>query len=269
MTLMSKELGRYLSLNCFTVTGKVAENIRICRSAGMKRIISSIRIWNSADRSLSASSMMSMLHLDRLQTFFLVRSSTRPGVATTTWTGSYSRTMSSLSIVPPVETITDRPQCFPNSLHTCDVCSASSRVGTRMSTWISFLVGSALFSAGITNAAVFPVPFFALARMSLPDSAIGMAFSWMGDGHSKPFSKIPMSNSRFRYRSSKSFTSVDCTSSVFTRVSAGGTFRYSFHSDVPASSAFFTCASSVSADRTGAAPVCSCCCFARANCRVW
>lgn len=50
----------------------------------------------------------------------------------------------------------------------------------------------------MTKAAVFPVPFFARARMSRPARAMGMDSSWIGDGRSKPASKMPMSSSRFK-----------------------------------------------------------------------
>lgn len=43
-----------------------------------------------------------------------------------------------------------------------------------------------LLRVGMMNEAVLPVPFFALARMSLPDRAIGIACSWIGLGLSKP-----------------------------------------------------------------------------------
>ncbi len=39
---------------------------------------------------------------------------------------------------------------------------------------------------GMAYAPVFPVPFLALARMSRPDSAMGMEASWIGDGFSQP-----------------------------------------------------------------------------------
>ena len=74
------------------------------------------------------------------------------------------------------------------------------------------------------KAAVLPVPFFARARMSRlctdasgqarqatprgerpphcrdphPVNAMGMLSSWMGEGRSKPFSKMPASSSRFK-----------------------------------------------------------------------
>ena len=50
----------------------------------------------------------------------------------------------------------------------------------------SFLDTSTRSMTGMAYAPVLPVPFFARARMSRPDSAIGMDASWMGDGFSQP-----------------------------------------------------------------------------------
>ena len=66
----------------------------------------------------------------------------------------------------------------------------------------------------MTNAAVFPVPFFARARISRLDNAIGIASSWIGEGFSNPASKIPIKSSRPRYMSSNSRPLVAVTSSV-------------------------------------------------------
>ena len=113
-------------------------------------------------------------------------------------TGWCKRMMSSFSDVPPVVTITWTPRCLPSSLVTCDVWSASSRVGTSKTAWITFLVTSVFSRTGMVNAAVLPVPFLARAKMSRPVSAIGMDSSWIGDGRSNPFSKMPMRSSRLR-----------------------------------------------------------------------
>ncbi len=53
---------------------------------------------------------------------------------------------------------------------------------------MKFLFESIFSIAGILNAAVFPVPFFARAIISLPVKAIGILSSCIGDGLSKPFS---------------------------------------------------------------------------------
>ncbi len=48
--------------------------------------------------------------------------------------GLYNLIISSFKLVPPVVTMTCRPlRCLPSSLHICDVCRASSLVGTNTS----------------------------------------------------------------------------------------------------------------------------------------
>jgi hypothetical protein len=63
---------------------------------------------------------------------------------------------------------------------------------------MAFLVWSIFSIAGILKAAVFPVPFFARASMSLPVKAMGILSSCIGDGLSKPFSYMPIKSSRFK-----------------------------------------------------------------------
>mmetsp|Transcript_12425 Transcript_12425/g.27924 ORF Transcript_12425/g.27924 Transcript_12425/m.27924 type:complete len:207 (-) Transcript_12425:84-704(-) len=196
--LISKGSRMNLFLKLATVTGNVAEKSIFCAVFGRNRVSSSQWGAKSWDRSLSASSSTMMLHLDMSATPLFAKSRIRPGVATSTCTVEYSRMMSSFRLVPPVVTITSIPRCFPSSLHTCAVCSASSRVGTSSSAWIASSFGSMRSSVGIVNAPVLPVPFFARARMSRPTSATGMLSSWIGEGASHPFSKIPNSSSRLR-----------------------------------------------------------------------
>lgn len=176
--------------------GNVAEKSITWRSLGWNERSCSITGVNSGERSLSASSMTNVGHSERSATPLLARSRILPGVPTTICTASFNRIISSFSPVPPVVTITLIPRCFPRVLHTCEVWSASSRVGTRMRAWILGLLGLIRSSVGMTKAAVFPVPFFARARMSLPVSATGIVSSWIGDGFSKPASNIPIINSR-------------------------------------------------------------------------
>ncbi|CAN8014443.1 unnamed protein product [Ixodes persulcatus] len=68
--------------------------------------------------------------------------------------------------------------------------------------------------------------------MSLPSRAMGMLASWMGEGFSQPFSKMPISSSRFRQKSSNSlpFVSVTDTSltEVFFLMSRGGITSFAF-----------------------------------------
>lgn len=73
-------------------------------------------------------------------------------------------------------------------------------------------MGLILWRQGITKAAVFPVPFFARANMSRPCSATGMLSSWIGEGLSKPASKMPIIKSRESLKSSNSKPLVFVTS---------------------------------------------------------
>lgn len=84
----------------------------------------------------------------------------------------------------------------------------------------------------MTKEAVLPVPFLALAKMSRPASAMGMDSSWIGEGFSKPASKMPINNSLFKLKSSNVLPCVVKTSSVCTLVSFAGTFSWLFQSDI-------------------------------------
>jgi hypothetical protein len=62
----------------------------------------------------------------------------------------------------------------------------------------------------------------------LPDIAIGMLASCMGEGFSQPFSKMPINSSRFKQKSSKSLPFVSVTSVVLKRVSFFGNLSWLF-----------------------------------------
>lgn len=113
---------------------------------------------------------------------------------------------------PPVVTMTFTPRCCPKVLHTCDVCKASSRVGTNIKACVFWFLGSTLSSVGMMKAAVLPVPFFARASMSRPVRATGIVASWMGEGLSNPAAWMPLRRSRLRRKSSKSRPFVFVTS---------------------------------------------------------
>lgn len=149
-------------------------NDRSCSTTGV----------NSGERSLSASSMTNVGHSLKSAIPLPARSRMRPGVPTRICTTSPSRMMSSRSVVPPVVTMTCTPVCLPSVLQTCEVWSASSRVGTRRRAWILLTLGLTRSSVGMMKAAVLPVPFLARARTSRPVRAMGMASSWMGEGRS-------------------------------------------------------------------------------------
>ena len=69
-------------------------------------------------------------------------------------------------------------------------------MGTKIKAWVFVLLGLMRSRVGITKAAVFPVPFLARAKISLPVRATGIVSSWIGDGFSNPASKMPIMSSR-------------------------------------------------------------------------
>lgn len=127
--------------------------------------------------------------------------------------------MSSRRLVPPVVAITfTPPMCLLTWMQIWLICRASSLVGTMTSAervkersplnYIShsqcsipvergdnrrFLLPcmqsffrSIRSSKGMRYAPLFPVPFLALARMSLPDKAMGMLSSYRQQKHKPP-----------------------------------------------------------------------------------
>ena len=66
--------------------------------------------------------------------------------------------MTSLRLVPPVETMHWTFMCFPSSFTKEEVCSTSSRVGTKMSPWMSRFAVEHRSSSGMAKAPVSPVP---------------------------------------------------------------------------------------------------------------
>lgn len=167
-------------------------------------------------------------HSEKSATDLEAKSKTLPGVPTNMWTGSFKRMTSSVKLVPPVVTIQLMPKCFPKVRTTWEVCKANSLVGTRIKACVLKTLGFTNCNEGMTKEAVLPVPFLALAKMSLPARAIGIDSSWIGEGFSKPASKIPINNSLFKFRSSNVLPLVLSTSSVWTRVSLTGMFKDSF-----------------------------------------
>jgi len=94
---------------------------------------------------------------------------------------------------------------YENPSSCWSICMASSRVGTitKALMWSSFFLESILWITGSKNAAVLPVPVWAEPIMSFPSIIIGMAFSWMGVGLSKPMAWMPFAKSELKLNSLK------------------------------------------------------------------
>ena len=86
---------------------------------------------------------------------------------------------------PPKITVWLTLQYFPYRAKHSSICSASSRVGVRISArtplWLGWLAASRC-KMGRAKAAVLPVPVWAQPSRSRPSSTGGMAFCWMGEG---------------------------------------------------------------------------------------
>lgn len=67
---------------------------------------------------------------------------------------------------------------------------------------------------GIKNAAVLPVPFFALAITECPSYMIGITSSWMGEGNENPLATMPIIVSFYKLKSCHYIPLVYVTSSV-------------------------------------------------------
>src|SRR5579871_1449691 len=74
-------------------------------------------------------------------------------------------------------------------------CTASSRVGHRMSTCTARKWGSVFSMAGTAKAAVLPEPVWDCPTTSWPASRMGMASAWMGEACSNPSLSIAFKSS--------------------------------------------------------------------------
>ena len=124
---------------------------------------------------------------DRLTSFSRTRSVSRPGVAISTSTpGAIFLTWLKRETPPSTSAV---ETCAPlaSMRNDSSICTASSRVGTRISARAVFgrrLLPSAMIfdRIGSAKAAVLPEPVWATPRMSRPASCAGMALTWIGFG---------------------------------------------------------------------------------------
>ena len=100
----------------------------------------------------------------------------RPGVPTTICAPLLRARICFGIDAPPntaaMATPSEQVSSFSNSPATW---SASSRVGSRISTWGRFAAGSTFCTAGMAKARVLPVPVWERPMMSLPAKSLGMA----------------------------------------------------------------------------------------------
>ena len=154
----------------------------------------------SSMRSASSSTRVSTC--ERLTWLCSIRSSRRPGVATSMSQPRSSSAICLSNLVPPTTMVARWPVWAHTTLATLSICCASSRVGvtTRAKGPRRLFVARSVpsspamrCSVGSVNAAVLPVPVWAEATTSRPSSTRGMAPAWTGVGSVKPSASTPAS----------------------------------------------------------------------------
>ena len=185
-----------LAASACTSGAKVAENSSVCRLAGSS---ASTRCNSSAkpkSSKRSASSSTKCCTSARRTAFWSIRSSKRPGVATTMSAPPRSAIICGLTDTPPntVLTLSDCGSLYARWPSTSPTCTANSRVGTSTSTrtgrrklvWRG--EASKCCKSGSAKASVLPEPVGAVAHTSADFKTAGIASAWMGVGAYKPMS---------------------------------------------------------------------------------
>ena len=174
-------LFKYFSASLKILPGKVAENSKVWCFFGT--VSNTWLIWgvNPISNILSDSSKTKKVVLLSFNVWRLRWSLILPGVPTINL-GFLLICLSCFCIESPP--INKAVLMLPLPIKFVIVCItwvASSLVGVIIRA-VSFLVFKRKFISGIPNAAVFPVPVWAVPRMSFPSSATGIASAWIGVG---------------------------------------------------------------------------------------
>mmetsp|Transcript_44291 Transcript_44291/g.73469 ORF Transcript_44291/g.73469 Transcript_44291/m.73469 type:complete len:216 (-) Transcript_44291:442-1089(-) len=174
--------------------GKVALNMKVCRSRGMSSCSTMRRICGSKPMSSMRSASSRTRYVTRRR--FVVPPSrwsiSRPGVATTISTPARRSATCARFGTPPYTHVFLMPLLPPNLSHSSLICRASSRVGATTRTIgpsPGCRYGCALMwtIAGRRKANVLPDPVAEMPTMSLPSRAIGQPWLWMGVGAVKRY----------------------------------------------------------------------------------
>lgn len=120
---------------------------------------------------------------------WLMRSRSRPGVATRMSTPFPSRSVCAPCPTPQKMTVWRRPELRPYAVRESPIWMASSRVGVNMSERMTrgcFVSAERSSISGSEKAAVFPVPVCAQPMRSWRERITGMEPAWIGVGVEYP-----------------------------------------------------------------------------------
>mmetsp|Transcript_42391 Transcript_42391/g.130877 ORF Transcript_42391/g.130877 Transcript_42391/m.130877 type:complete len:358 (-) Transcript_42391:282-1355(-) len=176
---------RHKRASAATSADCVAEKRSVCRSAvrGSWSRIPVTASWKPISSRRSASSSTSICTLSTDSDDASDRwCSTRPGVPTT-MVMSANRFFSSSTLRPPVSSAAANGWRQPTTCRTLKICSASSRVGERMSAPRPLSPSQRSTCrrsiTGSRKASVLPLPVLAAPSTSRPVRACGSAAAWM------------------------------------------------------------------------------------------
>ena len=166
------------SASCSISAGMVALNKRFCRFAGSCAITRRTSCTKPMSSMRSASSSTNTSSCASFTYPCPIRSFRRPGVAVSTSTPRCSAATCGACPTPPKITVCARGRYLPYRAKLSSICSASSRVGVRMSARMGrpgARDAASRCKMGSANAAVLPVPVCAQPSRSRPASTGPMA----------------------------------------------------------------------------------------------
>ena len=178
---------RMVAASLVISSGIVALKNRFWRFCGSNATTLRISWINPMSNMRSASSSTKNSRAFRETAFCPIRSSRRPGVATSTSTPRIRLFFWEASPTPPKMQVVEIAVNWAYCLKQSATWMASSRVGSRIKA--RQVLGARNFpesksncKIGRANAAVFPVPVWAIPSKSQPSNRLGMDCSWIGVG---------------------------------------------------------------------------------------
>ena len=178
-------------------SGMVAEKSIVWRAGCVALAMRRTSLMKPMSSMRSASSSTSQVVSASTTSRSRTRSVKRPGVATSTSTPGASFFTWLKRDTPPSTSAVEICAPFDSLRIVSSICTASSRVGARISARAVFgrrLSPSAMIfdRIGSAKAAVLPEPVWAMPNRSRPSSCAGMALIWIGFGSMKPAALVAL-----------------------------------------------------------------------------